>query len=89
MIFITQGPLVDHNQKALNKMSIIAEIKVAVEDAVWVKHTTNVQFFKSKTVKIEGILKKINWTSVLIISCNWSTLRAWILFLKSEQNSYF
>lgn len=34
MIFITQGPLVDHNQKALNKMSIIAEIKVAVEDAV-------------------------------------------------------
>lgn len=70
-------------------MNIIVEIKVAVEDSMWMKHTANVQFFKSETVKIEGILKKINWTSVLIISCNWSALRAWILFKKSQQNSYF
>lgn len=39
-------------------MSIIVEIKVAVEDSMWMKHTANVQFFKSETVKIEGILKK-------------------------------
>lgn len=45
MIFIKEGPLIDYNKKALNKMSIIAEIKVAVEDAVWMKLTASVQFF--------------------------------------------
>lgn len=58
MIFIKQGPLVDNNQKALNKTSIIVEIKVVVDEAMWMKHTTTVQFFKSLRVKIEGILKK-------------------------------
>lgn len=55
MIFIEQRPLVDNNQKALNKMSIIVDIKVSVEDAMWMKHSANVQFFESVTVKIEGI----------------------------------
>lgn len=55
MIFIEQRPLVDNNQKALNKMHIIVDIKVSVEDAMWMKHTANVQFFESVTVKIEGI----------------------------------
>lgn len=34
MIFIKQGPLVDNNQKALNKTSIIVEIKVVVDKAM-------------------------------------------------------
>lgn len=63
MVFLKQRPLVDSNQKALTKTSIIVEIKVAVEVAMWMKHTTNVQFLKSITVKIEGILKK--YTEVL------------------------
>lgn len=63
MVFLKQRLPVDNNQKALTKMSIIVEIKVDVEVAMWMKHTTNVQFLKSVTVKIEGILKK--YTEIL------------------------
>lgn len=34
MVFLKQRPLVDSNQKALTKTSIIVEIKVAVEVAM-------------------------------------------------------
>lgn len=34
MIFIKERPLTDYNKKALNKMSIIAEVKAAIEEAI-------------------------------------------------------
>lgn len=34
MIFIKERPLTDYNKKALNKMSIIAEVKVTIEEAI-------------------------------------------------------
>lgn len=32
----------------MNKMSIIAEVKVAIEEAIWMKLTGSVQFFKKQ-----------------------------------------